>query len=68
MVQARNADPRKATQAATDQITQTKDRLTAIKREQVAVEVFEHIETPAHRNQPEQLPTFDPPGQHGISW
>ncbi len=68
MVRARNADPRKATQAATDQITPTKDRLTAARNEQPAVEVFERIETPTQRNQPEQLPTFDPPGQHGISW
>jgi DNA primase catalytic core len=68
MVRARNADPRKATQAETDQITETKDRLTAVRNEQVAAEVFEHIETPNHRHQPEPLPTMDPPGQHGISW
>lgn len=43
MVKARNADPRKATQAATDQVTQTKDRLSAIKGEQIAVEVFERV-------------------------
>jgi DNA primase len=68
MVRARNADPRKATQAATDQITETKDRLTAIKNERAAVEVFERVETPPRQGQPEPLPTFDPPSQHGISW
>lgn len=68
MVKARNADPRKATQAATDQITPARDRLTDIKRERVAVDEFERIDTPTHRNQPEPLPTFDPPDQHGISW
>jgi DNA primase catalytic core len=68
MVRARNADFRKATQAATDQIAQTKDRLTAIKNEQAAVGVFERVETPPRQGQPEALPTFDPPSQHGISW
>ena len=68
MVKARNADPRKATQAATDQITPARDRLTDIKRERVAVDEFERIDPPTHRNQPEPLPTFDPPDQHGISW
>ncbi|MCC6498499.1 MAG: relaxase domain-containing protein [Propionibacteriaceae bacterium] len=67
MVKARNADPRKATQAATDQIAETKERL-ATRSQQRAVEVFERVETPTHRNQSEPLPTFDPPDQHGISW
>ena len=68
MVRARNADPRKATQAATDQITETKNHLTALNGEQVAAEVFEHVETRTHSHDPEPLPTFDPPRQHGISW
>jgi DNA primase catalytic core len=68
MVKARNADTRKATQVATDHVTQTKDRPSAIKGEQIAVEVFERVETPTYPNQSEPLPTFDPPDQHGISW
>jgi len=68
MVKARNADPRKATQAATDQISETKDRLTATRNELPAEEVFERIDAPTHRNQTEPIPAFDPPSQHGISW
>ena len=68
MVQARNANPRKATQVATDQIATTKDRLTAIKTEHGEAEVIESVDPTARRTRPEPLPTLEPPRQHGVSW
>ena len=68
MVRARNTDPRKSTQFATDQITVVRDRLTAINGEHAADEVIEQVSPTAGPNRPEPLPTLEPPRQHGISW
>ena len=69
MVKARNADPRKATQAATDRVPDVKGRLTAIKNEQAGEALVEGIETPPHRGQPEPLPSLDSPNPNpGVSW
>ena len=68
IVKARNADPRKATQAGIDQVAQTKDRLTVIQNGETAAELVEHIEPLARNPRPEPLPTLDPPRPSGISW
>ncbi len=53
---ARNADPRKATQAATDQVATTKDRLTAVKNEHGAAEVVERSIRPRTATGPNRSP------------
>jgi DNA primase catalytic core len=68
IVTARNADPRKATQAGLDQLAATKNRLTATTNETAAAEVIEHIDPPARTMRPEPLPALDPPRPSGISW
>ncbi len=68
MVKARNADPRKATQAATDHVGETKDRLSAVKNTHAAANVVEHVDPPARRNRPEPLPHVEPQHQQGVSW
>ena len=68
VARARNTDPRKATQAATDQIAAVKNRLTATRDEHATAEVIEQINPTARRDRPGPLPTLEPPRQHGISW
>jgi DNA primase catalytic core len=68
MARARNAEPRKATQAATDQVAAVKDRLATVRNEHDAANMVDYIEPAALRNQPEPIPTLEPPRQNGVSW
>jgi DNA primase catalytic core len=68
MVRARNADPRRATQLATDQVSEVKDRLTAIQDRNAADRLPPSVEpSPVRRRQVEPIPALDPPRPRGIS-
>jgi DNA primase catalytic core len=67
MVRARNADPRRATQLATGQVSETKERLTAVQNRQAASQLSTTPEPQPARPRVEPVPALDPPRPPGVS-